>query len=265
LRRGDDVHVDRADVRAQWNANAEAWAELTRAGYDVYRDLVNTPAFLRMLPPVAGLRGLDLGCGEGHNTRLVERAGARLVAIDVAERFVTAAAAAAVGGIDHVVGDATRLPFCDDTFDFATAFMSLMDVSDPDAALAEIARVVRRGGFVQLSIVHPVNNTARRRWVDVDGERWGLAIGDYFVEGPSTDRWSFGAAPAAIRERHEPFTVTSTRRTIAGWLSTVIGAGLTIEAVVEPCADDDIARAHPEIADTRIVPYFLIIRARRPD
>ena len=98
---------------------------------------------------------------------------------------------------------------------------------------------------MQLSVVHPVNNTARRRWIDVHGGGGALAIGGYFVEGPSTDRWSFGAAPAAIRERHEPFTVTSTRRTVAGWLDTV-------------------ARAHPAVADTRIVPYFLIIRARRP-
>ena len=51
-----------------WNENADAWAELARAGYDVYRDHLNTPAFLAMLPNVSGLRGLDIGCGEGHTT-----------------------------------------------------------------------------------------------------------------------------------------------------------------------------------------------------
>ena len=34
-----------------WNANAAAWTELSRAGFDRYRDLVNTPAFFRLLPP----------------------------------------------------------------------------------------------------------------------------------------------------------------------------------------------------------------------
>jgi SAM-dependent methyltransferase len=255
--------VDPDDVQAQWNANAASWTELTRAGYDVYRDLVNTPAFLGMLPDVAGRLGLDLGCGEGHNTRLVRRAGGRLVGIDVAERFVVAAATADRAS-GHVVGDATRLPFADETFDFVTAFMSLMDVRDPDAALAEAVRVLRPGGFVQFSVVHPVNNTARRRWVDVDGERWGLAIGDYFVTGWSTDRWTFNAAPEDIRAGHEAFTVSSHRRTIAGWLNAVAGAGLVIEQVAEPCADEDVARHSPKVADTRIVPYFLIIRARRP-
>jgi hypothetical protein len=62
--------VGEDDVAAMWEANAAAWVELTRAGYDVNRDLVNTPAFLAMLPDVGGLVGIDLGCGEGHNTRL---------------------------------------------------------------------------------------------------------------------------------------------------------------------------------------------------
>ena len=40
--------------------------------------------------------------------------------------------------------------------------------------------------------------------------------------------------------------------------------GLIIEAVAEPCADEQTAAAHPQVADTRIAPYFLIVRARKP-
>ena len=61
------------------------WTQLSRAGYDTYRDHLNTPAFLQMLPEVNGLTGLDIGCGEGSNTRelaarqgLHDRAGYRL-------------------------------------------------------------------------------------------------------------------------------------------------------------------------------------------
>ena len=43
----------------------------------------------------------------------------------------------------------------------------------------------------------------------------------------------------------------------------VIDAGLSIERVVEPVASDLTASHHPEVADTRIVPFFLIVRARR--
>jgi len=54
------------DTGAEWENNAPAWIEMSRAGADRYRDLVNTPAFLDALPEVDGLRCLDVGCGEGH-------------------------------------------------------------------------------------------------------------------------------------------------------------------------------------------------------
>src|SRR6185369_909897 len=57
-------HMNHLDVGEYWNRNAEAWTRLARAGHDVLRDQLNTPAFLASLPPVAGLHGLDLGCGE---------------------------------------------------------------------------------------------------------------------------------------------------------------------------------------------------------
>jgi len=44
----------------------------------------------------------------------------------------------------------------------------------------------------------------------------------------------------------------------------VLDAGLTVEAIAEPCADERTAADHPEVADTRIVPYFLLVRARKP-
>src|SRR5215475_13729042 len=80
--------MDHEEVGRYWNSNADAWTELSRAGFDVYRDYLNTPAFLTMLPDVEGLAGMDIGCGEGHNTRLLAERGARLSAIDIAEVFI---------------------------------------------------------------------------------------------------------------------------------------------------------------------------------
>ena len=248
-----------------WNANAPSWTELSRAGFDVHRDLVNTPAFFAMLPSVAGHLGLDLGCGEGHNTRLLARLGARVVALDIAEVFVLAAAAADSGNLTFVVGDGATLPFADQSFDFVTAFMSLMDMRDPESTLHEVQRVLKPDGFVQFSVAHPATSTPLRRWIaDASGRREALAIGDYFVEGPTTERWLFSAAPEEVRHRHEPFTITYTHRTLTGWFDAVLAAGLSIEAIAEPHADEDTARDHPEVADSRVAPYFLIIRGRKP-
>ncbi len=252
------------DTAAEWETNAPAWIEMSRAGADTYRDLVNTPAFLDALPDVAGMRTLDVGCGEGHNTRLLRDRGALVSAIDVSWNFIEAAHASDPS-LRHAQADASALPFAAATFDVVTAFMSLMDVAVPAVALDEMARVVRPGGVVQFSITHPVNTTPKRRWIDDEhGVRTWCAIGDYFVEGPITSSWTFKMVPDEMRARHEPFVITAARRTVASWLNMVIDAGLTIERVVEPSASLEIAVARPEVADTLIVPFFLIIRARRP-
>ena len=87
--------------------------------------------------------------------------------------------------------------------------------------------MLRPGGFVQFSVSHPVISAPIGRWVhDESGARQARAVGDYFYEGPLTETWTFSGASAEIADRHQPFTITYARRTLAGWLSAVLGAGL---------------------------------------
>src|SRR5881394_1521355 len=105
--------MDHNEAGRLWNESAESWTKLARAGYDVYRDHLNTPAFFAMLPDVAGLTGLDIGCGEGHNTRLLARRGAWVTGLDISEVFVAHARRAEAEeplGIAYRVGSAAALP-----------------------------------------------------------------------------------------------------------------------------------------------------------
>jgi 2-polyprenyl-3-methyl-5-hydroxy-6-metoxy-1,4-benzoquinol methylase len=124
---------------AYWNGNAEAWSTLARAGYDIYRDHLNTPAFFKILPEIKGLNGLDIGCGEGFNTRLLSQNGARMAAVDISEKFIEKARTLnqeSTSQIDYRIATASSLPFADKTFDFATSFMCLMDIPDPEPLLS---------------------------------------------------------------------------------------------------------------------------------
>lgn len=80
--------MESEEVRKHWNRNAEAWTHLSRAGYDTYRNYLNTPAFFELLPEVDGLKGLDLGCGEGYNTRLLAEHGANVIGLDISSVFI---------------------------------------------------------------------------------------------------------------------------------------------------------------------------------
>ena len=261
--------MDHLAVGRYWDENADVWTRLAREGYDVYRDYLNTPAFLEMLPAVRGLHGLDVGCGEAENTRHLARLGARMSAFDISETFVRHAMAEECRepvGIRFVRASAVELPFGSDTFDFATAFMCMMDMPECDAALAEVRRVVRPGGFFQFSISHPCTDTPHRR--NLRGERgqtYALEIGQYFARAPArVDTWLFGAAPASVKAALRPFRVPRFHRTLSSWLNAVVSAGWTIERVAEPTASDEVVDSCPHLQDTQVAPFFLHVRCRRP-
>ena len=261
--------LDDDALREIWDRNAEGWTRLSRAGYDRCRDLFNTPTFLAMLPGVAGLAGLDIGCGEGHNTRLLADRGARMAGIDLAPTFVRHAREAERAeprGISYSVANAAALPFPRDSFDFATAFMSMQDVRDQDSALAEALRVVRPGGFFQFSITHPCFQTPKSRWVvDAYGRREGMVVGDYFRERACrVDEWMFGAAPPEERAKYPKFRTPYFERTLSSWLNQLLRTGFALEAVAEPTPDDETLARYPREYDARIIAYFLILRGRKP-
>jgi SAM-dependent methyltransferase len=261
--------MDDSEVGRYWEQNAEAWTRLSRQGYDVYRDLFNTPAFLEMLPAVAGLAGLDLGCGEGRNTRLLAERGARMFAIDVAPAFVRYALDEErnrTAGTRYAAASAQRLPFRDAVFDFATAFMSLMDMPEPHAALREACRVLKPGGFLQFSITHPCFDPPYRKLLrDGRGDAYAVEVGRYFEDTHGRiDQWLFSEAPPAARAGLRHFQVPRFHRPLSHWLNAMVDAGFQIEQVMEPCVDRETAVRFPAVADTRVVAYFLHLRGRKP-
>jgi SAM-dependent methyltransferase len=261
--------VDSQTVGRYWDENAPVWTRLVRMGCDVFRDHFNTPAFLGMLPDVAGKRGLDLGCGEGCNTRKIARLGARITALDVSPTFVKLAADFVEDGtskIAYLVADGHRLPFAPKTFDFVTSFICLMDMPDQERAFAEVSRVLRPGGFFQFPITHPCTDTPYRKWIqDDEGRREALACGGYFQESDGEiSEWMFGHAPAELKKELPRFRVPYFHRTLSSYFNALADAGFSVERVCEPQASDESLELYPELDDTRIAPIFLIIRARLP-
>jgi len=80
-----------------------------------------------------------------------------------------------------VFGDAHRLPFADATIDAVACFEVLEHTRDPDAVLAEIARVLKPGGFAELSMpfLYPVHDAPYdfQRWTVHGWERSGSRCG----------------------------------------------------------------------------------------
>lgn len=107
--------------------------------------------FLAWLALPNGLRWLDVGCGNGAFTEeiITRCAPATVTAIDPSnEQLAFARTRPGAKMAKFEVGDAQKLPFGDGTFDVATMALVLAFLPDAAKAVAEMARVVRPGGWV---------------------------------------------------------------------------------------------------------------------
>jgi SAM-dependent methyltransferase len=96
-----------------------------------------------------GMRALDVGCGSGLLTAaLGDCLGATNVAAADPSEPLLATCADRVPGADVRPAPAEALPWPDESFDAVLSQLVLNFVSDADAALAEMCRVVARGGIV---------------------------------------------------------------------------------------------------------------------
>ncbi|MHC4753676.1 MAG: class I SAM-dependent methyltransferase [Planctomycetota bacterium] len=260
--------MEHKEVGKIWDENAANWSKLNRMGYDLYRDHVNTPAFLSMLPNVNRLKGLDIGCGEGYNTRQVAKEGAVMTAIDISPVFIEQAKKLEEEnplGIEYNIASAVELPFEENAFDFAVATMSFMDIAETEQVIKEAWRVLKRGGFLQFSISHPCFSTPKWEWIcDEDGRRAALKCGDYFRElNGEIEEWIFSDTPDDLKQTMPKFKIPVFTRTLSKWLNLLIDTGFVLEQFAEPKADDETIRKYPSLADTQVIAYFLIIRCRK--
>jgi SAM-dependent methyltransferase len=179
-------------------------------------------AMLALLPDVRGMTTLDLGCGSGRYARILrERGAARVFGLDRSAEMLARA-----GDVTRatVRGDVRHLPFAHASIDVAVSGLVLGDLPDLKAALAGVARVLKPGGCVLYSDLHPLGIQTGwvRGFVGADGRSYAVR---HYVHAP-------GEHDLACRR-----------------------AGLEIEAISEPPVDFD----HPQ----RDWPAALVIRARR--
>ena len=113
---------------------------------------VEQAVVLALLPAVGRSRVLDAGCGTGRYARLLRARGAAVVGIDLSHAMLTRARGI---GAPLVRGDVAALPLAAATFDLVLSGLCVVDVPALPPVLTEYARVLRAGGVVVYSTLHP--------------------------------------------------------------------------------------------------------------
>jgi SAM-dependent methyltransferase len=149
-----------------------------------------------------GVRVLDVASGPGYAAAQAVARGASAVGIDVAEAMV-ALARDRHPGVEFRQGDAQALAFGEGSFDAVVGNFALHHFGDPDAAAAELARVLVPGGRLALT-VWDVPARARLLGVLLDAvaQAQATAPPDLPV-GPDFFRFSRGRELVGLLERHD--------------------------------------------------------------
>jgi demethylmenaquinone methyltransferase/2-methoxy-6-polyprenyl-1,4-benzoquinol methylase len=160
----------------------------------------------------AGERALDLACGTGDIALAAARRGARTIGLDITHRmlqlgrlradasaFAKASAdrstSQAASGVSFIAGDMNSLPFHSATFDLVTTGYGLRNVPDLDAAIDEIARVLKPGGrLLSLDFNRPESAIVRGVYLSYL-TAVGATLGWILHRDPDTYRY----IPASIR------------------------------------------------------------------
>ncbi|MBM3558447.1 MAG: metalloregulator ArsR/SmtB family transcription factor [Alphaproteobacteria bacterium] len=198
-------------VRQQRAVAADAYFRLNALDWDRLRalhiDESEVEHALASLLPVGRVRCLlDIGTGTGRMLQLLAGSADELVGLDSSRDMLAVARARldrdGLRNCSLRLGDMYRLPWDDGTFDAAVLHMVLHYAGEPEAAIAEAARVLAPGGrlvvadFAPHALEELRENHAHRRLGFPDGE----------VEG-----WCRDAGLVPRETRHlpgEPLTVT---------------------------------------------------------
>ncbi len=146
----DAVQPHNQKAQSVWNSPAGRYDEISRSIADAIEHAVER------LQPKSGEQILDLATGTGWGSRIIAQRfpGVRITGADIADQMLDHARMAARKqelDIEYLHADAEKLPFADGAFDAVISTFGVMFTGKPEAAAAELARVVRKGGRVVLS------------------------------------------------------------------------------------------------------------------
>ena len=206
------------------------------------------PSLRAMLPPLAGLDVIDLGCGFGPFCRYAVEQGARSVTgVDLSERMLAEAAARGPGlPIRYERADLETYAPARGAYDLVFSSLAVHYLADFDGFVGRVRDGLRPGGRFVFSMEHPV--FAARSKPDLIRDASGHLLGvvdDYLREGERVTNWIADG-------------VVKYHRLISTTIDALQRGGLRLDLVDEWSATDADIAARPEWAEERYQPMFLL-------
>ena len=229
-----------------WETNARWWQSGFTEGADAEYEEQILPLAKRHLK--GAKRVLDVGTGEGQVARL---APGFVVGVDPTEAQVLEAARRR-GKPKYGRADATALPFRSESFDAVVACLVFEHIDDADAAIAEVARVLARGGRFLFFLNHPLLQTPNSGWIDdtiLEEQYW--RIGPYLVEDRS------------VEEVEKDVFIPFVHRPLSRYVNAMAASDLYVVRMEEPAPPPGFLARAAEYTAAATIPRLMFLRAEK--
>lgn len=231
-----------------WNASAEAWIADMKGDAGDWSRLHVLDAPMTARATASGIsNALDVGCGEGRFCRRLAARGIATTGIDPTVAML-AEARRRHGEGRYLCARAEALPFADASFDLVLAYLTLIDIDDCEAAIAEMARVAAPGGRVLIAnLASQFSANGGAGWVETKDGAPVFPIDDYLVPRSEWYAWR----GINVRNWHRP---------LSQYIRAFFAAGLTLTHFDEP----EPAIGGPRADRYRRIPWFVIMEWAKP-
>lgn len=241
----------------------DAYYEAITDAYDDWSSGIHRRLAARLVEvagPLPGERLLDVGCGTGLVCQLASEwmgVSGEVIGVDIARRLLQVAARRAASRVRFLHVPAEALVFSDLTFDVVTMGDALPYLADPQRALEEAHRVLRRGARIAVSVLDRALTTPAEavfRILLADLERRSPVV----VPRPPGDRSRFGEPEVLARLlRAAGFVDVATTLMVTGgrargasdWIDLMMGAGPSSHALLSVLGADVRRRFEAELTE----------------
>lgn len=242
------TNISHGKIAREWDGIARARIQQIQLGKDISFSYVLLPTILRLSAECDHSNVIDVGCGSGALTNELAGQSRSVVGVDMSTENIEVAREL-YGGTKNIAFVVSKVEEYATTrsanhFSLAVANMSLMTAPDLDGFLRAVARLLRSGGHLVLTITHPYFwplywNYAFEDWFDYKRE---IAI-----EGPF--RISLDTSSKHI--------TTHIHRPLEQYVRGIVQAGFVIDELHEPMPDAEVEAKYPR---RWTFPRFLAMR-----
>lgn len=191
-----------------------------------HNNLIEQPAFESLLPVLNGLTILDLGCGNGQNSKkLIERNADYVLGVDISSKMLSEARKLETNNLKFIQLPMEDISSLSKTFDVVVSSLAFHYVQDFDRLLHDINQLLNPHGYLIFSQEHPLascyDDKHLSRWTKDDkGKKIHANVSDYMVSGARKSTWF----DTEIIKYHRPF---------AEIINGLIEADFDIEKIIE--------------------------------